>query len=71
MAEITQIVINDQKEEVMLSVYDVQEDVYYSYPVVLGKHGVVERKNLDLTNPEKKELAKSLKIIKEASKKIS
>lgn len=71
LAKITQIIINDQKEEVILSAYDEKEDVYYSYRVVLGKHGIVERKNLDLTNPEKKELAKSIKIIKEASKKIS
>ena len=65
------MIINDQKEEVILSVYDEQEDVYYSYPVVLGKQGIIEIKTLDLTNPEKTELAKSIKIIKEASKKIS
>lgn len=71
LASVTQSIINDDQKEICLSNYDECNNVFYGYPAIIGKEGIKKRVKLNLTDQEKEKLEESIKIIKEAIKKIS
>ncbi len=75
LARITQIIIEDQNSILPVSTlvngdFIGCEQIHISVPVVLGKNGVIEIVNLNLSDEEKESLIKSANIIKESLKEI-
>ncbi|KRN79325.1 L-lactate dehydrogenase [Fructilactobacillus lindneri] len=65
------IVLSDARTELPVSNYREDYGVYLSYPVVVGREGVVEKVDLNLTNEEKAKLQDSADFIKSNFKKYS
>ncbi|UQS87267.1 NAD(P)-binding domain-containing protein [Nicoliella spurrieriana] len=57
------IVLNDGNTEVVVSNYRPDFNNYMSYPVIVGRHGIIEDVPIDLTDDEHAKLAKSAKFI--------
>lgn len=70
LVDITKAIINDEQREITLSNYDRTNDVYYGYPVTIGKEGIIKRAKLNLSSSELELLAKSVVIIKKALEEI-
>ncbi len=71
LVSITDAILNDKKQEIIISTYDNLTNTYYGYPVLLGQTGVIKKQNLLLTKTEQELLDKSIAVIWEAYKKIS
>lgn len=61
-------VLSDSRTEMPVSNYREEYGTYLSYPAVVGRDGVVEQLQLDLTDVEKEKLATSAKYIKDRLK---
>ncbi|MBW1605020.1 NAD(P)-binding domain-containing protein [Lactobacillus sp. Sy-1] len=57
------IVLNDGNTEVVVSNYRPDFNNYMSYPVIVGRHGIIEDVPIDLTADEHDKLAKSAQFI--------
>ncbi|GLB47540.1 L-lactate dehydrogenase [Philodulcilactobacillus myokoensis] len=59
------IVMNDARTEVPVSNYRYKYDTYMSYPIILGRNGLIEQVHIDLTDSEQQKLADSAKFIQD------
>lgn len=59
-------ILDDENLVLPVSNYDDFSDVYYGFPAVVGRKGIVRRLELTLTEDEEIKLQKSINIIKEA-----
>lgn len=62
---LVEAILTDSHEVLPVSTYQQQSDVYLSYPVVIGRAGVLHKAPLDLTDSEEQKLAESAAYIKE------
>lgn len=62
---LVEAILTDSHEVLPVSTYQQQSDVYLSYPVVIGRAGVLNKAPLDLTDSEEQKLAESAAYIKE------
>ncbi len=59
------VVLNDARTELPVSNYREELDSYLSYPAIVGRDGIVQQLQLDLTDEELKKLQNCANIIKE------
>lgn len=57
-------VVADSREELPVSHYNEQYQTYLSYPAIVGRAGIIERVQLNLTKEEEEKLAASANYIK-------
>ena len=57
-------VVADSHEELPVSVYYQPHDTYLSYPAIVGRKGIIEQVQLNLTEEEEEKLAASANYIK-------
>lgn len=70
VTKIINCILGDEKRVLAISSYDDFNDAYYGYPTILGRHGVVRRLDLKLTEKEGVKLQKSINAIKDAIKEV-
>lgn len=63
-------ILNNERRILPVSTLDDNQDVYYGYPVVIGREGVAHRIDLHLTESEGIKLQKSINTIKATIKKV-
>ncbi|MBQ9403020.1 L-lactate dehydrogenase [Candidatus Saccharibacteria bacterium] len=61
-------ILGDEKRILPVSSYDDFSDVYYGFPAIVGRHGIIRKLELKLTEKEGIKLQKSINAIKEAIK---
>ena len=61
-------ILGDEKRILPISSYDDFSDVYYGFPAIVGRHGVIRKLDLKLTEQEGIKLQKSINAIKSAIK---
>ena len=66
VTKIVNAILDDENLVLPVSTLDAFSDVYYGFPSVVGKNGIVRRLELDLTEDEEIKLQKSINILKEA-----
>ena len=66
MTDIINALLYDENRVLPVSSYDDFNDVYYGFPTVIGKNGVVRRLELKLSEAENVKLQKSINALKEA-----
>lgn len=66
VTKIINCILGDEKRIMSISSYDDFNKVYYGFPVVLGRNGVVRKLDIKLTEKEGIKLQKSINAIKEA-----
>ena len=59
-------ILGDEKRILPVSSYDDFSDVYYGFPAIVGRHGVIRKLDLKLTEKEGIKLQKSINAIKAA-----
>ena len=59
-------ILGDERRVMPVSVYDSLNDIYYGFPAIVGKNGVVRRIELKLSEKEGIKLQKSINAIKSA-----
>ena len=64
-------ILGDEKRILPVSSYDDFSDVYYGFPAIVGRHGIVRKLDLKLTEKEGIKLQKSINAIKSAIKETS
>lgn len=62
---LVEAILTDSHEVLPVSTYQQRSDVYLSYPVVVGRAGVLHKAPLNLTESEEQKLAESAAYIKE------
>lgn len=70
VTKIINCILGDEKRVLAISSYDDFNDTYYGFPTILGRHGVVRRLDLKLTEKEGIKLQKSINAIKDAIKEV-
>ena len=70
MVRITNAILNDEHGIISVSRYDKKNNVYISYPAIIGKNGVEENISINLTDRERAKYNASIKVIKDAIKSI-
>ncbi len=68
VASILNCILNDEMRILPVSSYDSFNDVYYGYPAVVGRAGIIRRLDLQLTEEEGVKLQESINALKEAIK---
>ena len=63
------IILNDARSEVPVSNFRKDLGVYLSYPVIVGRNGVIGNVKLNLTDDEKQKLSRSANFIKKETAK--
>ncbi len=66
VTRIVNTILDDERRVLSVSNYDSFNDVYYGYPAVIGKTGVIRRAEIDLSEKEGVSLQQSINAIKEA-----
>ena len=61
-------ILGDERRVLPVSSYDDFSDVYYGFPAIVGRHGVIRKLDLKLTEKEGIKLQKSINAIKAAIK---
>ncbi|MHA8137673.1 lactate/malate family dehydrogenase [Lactobacillaceae bacterium Scapto_B20] len=61
--KLARVVLNDGNTELVVSNYRPDFDNYMSYPVIVGRKGILSDVSIDLTDDEKDKLAKSAQFI--------
>jgi len=64
VVDIINCILDDENRILPVSSYDDFSDAYYSFPVVLGRNGIVRRIELAMTEDEEISLQKSINVIK-------
>lgn len=59
------VILNDARAELPVSNYREELDSYLSYPAIVGRNGIVQQLQLDLTDEELAKLQNCANIIKE------
>lgn len=70
VTKIINCILGDEKRVLAISSYDDFNDAYYGFPTILGRHGVIRRLDLKLTEKEGIKLQKSINAIKGAIKEV-
>lgn len=70
VTQIINCILHDENRVLSISTYDDFTDCYYGFPTVLGRHGVVRRLDLELTERENIKLQTSINTIKSAIKSV-
>ena len=70
MVRITNAILEDKKIILAVSSYDKEHDVCISTPTIVGKSGVGEKIYMPLNKSEQEKLDESIKVIKDAIKKV-
>lgn len=70
VASILNCILNDETRILPVSSYDSFNDVYYGYPAVLGRSGIIRRLDLKLTEEEGVKLQESINALKKAIKSV-
>lgn len=68
--QIINCILNDERRILPISTYDDCADVYYGFPSILGKDGVVRRLELNLTEQEGIKLQKSINALTATLKQV-
>ena len=68
VTKLVNCILGDEKRILPVSSYDDFSDAYYGFPAVVGRHGVVRKLELKLSEKEGIKLQKSINAIKEAIK---
>lgn len=66
VTQIVNCILADERRILPISSYDDFTDTYFGFPTVLGRHGVVRRLDLKITEREGVKLQKSINALKEA-----
>ena len=59
-------ILSDERRVLPVSIYDEMSDVYYGFPAIVGRNGIVKRLDLKLSEKEGIKLQKSINTIKSA-----
>lgn len=70
VASILNCILNDETRILPVSSYDSFNDVYYGYPAVLGRSGIIRRLDLKLTEEEGVKLQESINALKKAIRSV-
>ena len=70
VTKIINCILGDEKRVLSVSSFDDYTDVYTGFPAVVGRHGVVRRIGLHLSEEEGMKMQKSVNAIKQAIKSI-
>ncbi|MBR2658714.1 L-lactate dehydrogenase [Candidatus Saccharibacteria bacterium] len=70
VASILNCILNDEMRVMPVSTYDSFEDVYYGFPAVVGRAGIIRRLDLQLSEKEGVELQESINAIKKSLKTV-
>ncbi len=62
--QIINSILNDERRILPVSSYDDCSDVYYGFPSIVGREGIIRRLELSLTEEEGVKLQKSINILK-------
>lgn len=62
--QIINCILNDERRILPISSYDDCSDIYYGFPTIVGREGVVRRLELSLTEEEGIKLQKSINVLK-------
>lgn len=68
--QIINCILNNERRILPISSFDDNQDVYYGYPTVIGREGVVRRIDLQLSESEGVKLQQSINTIKSTLKKV-
>ena len=68
VSKLINCILGDEKRILPISSYDDFSDVYYGFPTIVGRHGVIRKLDLKLTEKEGIKLQKSINAIKSAIK---
>ena len=68
VTQIINCILHDEKRVLPISSYDNFTDSFYGFPTVLGRNGVEQRLDLNLSEKESIKLQKSINVIKSALK---
>lgn len=71
VASILNCILNDEMRVLPVSNYDSFEDVYYGFPAVVGRAGIIRRLDLQLSEKEGVKLQESINAIKKAVHSVS
>lgn len=63
-------ILNDENRILPVSNYDSYDDVYYGFPAVVGREGIIRRLDLPLSEAEGMNLAKSILVLKDNIKSV-
>ena len=66
VTRIVNTILDDERRVLTVSNYDDFNDIYYGYPAIVGKNGIIRRAELELTEKEAISLQKSINTIKDA-----
>lgn len=66
LAYITEVIFTNAKTVIPVSNWDPYANVYYGYPCVVGRKGVMQRMEVKLSADEQKKLDASIAVLKEA-----
>ena len=70
VASILNCILNDETRILPVSSYDSFNDVYYGFPAVVGRFGIIRRLDLKLTEEEGVKLQESINELKKAIKSV-
>jgi L-lactate dehydrogenase len=70
MAAITNCILNDEMRILPVSSYDEMSGVYFGYPSVVGRSGIVRRIGLELSEDEQEKMNVSIAALKSAIKEV-
>ena len=68
--QIINCILNNERRILPVSTLDDNQDVYYGYPVVVGREGIIRRIDLPLTEAEGVKLQKSINAIKNTLRQV-
>lgn len=69
--QIINCILNNERRVMAVSTYDDNHDVYYGFPAVIGREGVIRRIELPLSETEGVKLQQSINAIKNTLKKVA
>lgn len=70
LVKITNAILNDENNVMVVSCYDKENKIYYGNPVILNKEGIRKRIKLNLSEKEEEKLKKSIEILSTSIKEI-
>lgn len=62
--QIINCILNDERRILPVSAYDDCSDIYYGFPAIVGREGIIRRLELSLTEEEGIKLQKSINVLK-------
>lgn len=68
--QIINCILNDERRVLPVSNYDDCQDVYYGFPAIVGREGIIKRLELQITEKEGIKLQQSINVIKDTIKQV-